>query len=96
MEIEQPAQFEWDDDKQRINLAKHRVDFADMQVLFDKRPIMTVDSPRGEEMRYVTTGEIDGLFYTVVWMYRDGVVRFISARRARDAEQRSYHALHGG
>ena len=88
--------FEWDDDKQRSNLAKHQVDFTYVRALFDGRPIMTVDSPRRDESRYASTGEVDGRFYTVVWTLRGDTIRLISARRARDAEQRAYRSFHGG
>ncbi|MDP9469848.1 MAG: BrnT family toxin [Chloroflexota bacterium] len=88
--------FEWDDAKRQANLAKHRVDFVDVQELFDGRPVFTAVSQHPDEQRFVTTGILDGRFYTVVWTWRGDSIRLISARRARDAEQRHYRALHGG
>ncbi|MDP9354285.1 MAG: BrnT family toxin [Chloroflexota bacterium] len=44
----------------------------------------------------MTTGELDGRFSTVVWTWRGEVIRLISARRARDAEQRAHRSLHSG
>jgi hypothetical protein len=35
-------------------------------MLFDGRPLAHVKSPRGDELRYKSTGELDGVFYTVV------------------------------
>jgi uncharacterized DUF497 family protein len=29
-----PAEFEWDDDKSRVNLDKHRIDFDDASEIF--------------------------------------------------------------
>lgn len=87
--------FVWDEDKHRANLAKHRIDFVDMQALFDGRPDYTSESPRFGETRFATTGELDGQFYTVIWTWRGDVVRLISARRARDGEERAYRAAHG-
>lgn len=89
-------QFERDEGKRQINLAKHEIDFLLMRQLFDGRPIYTVLSRRGEEDRYVSTGIIDGRFYTVVWTWRTDAIRLISARRSRDGEKRAYRALHGG
>ncbi len=88
--------FEWDDAKRQANLAKHRVDFVDVQELLDGRPVFTAVSQHPDEQRFVTTGILDGRFYTVIWTWRGDNIRLISARRARDAEQRHYRALHGG
>jgi uncharacterized DUF497 family protein len=88
-------EFEWDEEKRRANLAKHGVDFLRARALFDGRTVLVVSSRRSEEERFATTGEIDGRCYTVIWTMRDGVIRLISARRARDGEQRAYRAVHG-
>ncbi len=89
-------EFEWDEAKRRGNLAKHGVDFVDMEVFFDGRPVITGVSRYPDEPRLVTTGVLDGRFYTVVWTRRGEAIRLISARRARDAEQRAYRSLYGG
>lgn len=88
--------FEWDEAKREANIVKHEIDFIDVQPLFDGRPIFTAVSRRGEEDRLVSTGIIEGRFYTVVWTWRGEHIRLISARRSRDGEQRAYRALHGG
>lgn len=88
-------EFEWDEAKRQSNLAKHGLDFLRARTLFDGRPVHTVMSPRFEEERFATTSEIDGRFYTVIWMWRGDVIRRISARRARDGEERAYRMLHG-
>lgn len=85
--------FEWDDDKQHSNLARHRIDFFDMRALFDGRPLLTTDSPYPDEERFLSTGEIDGRTYTIVWTWRGETIRLISAWRARDAEDRDYRAF---
>lgn len=88
--------FEWDDDKHRSNLAKHGVDFVDVQVLFDGRPLFTERNRRFGEERSVSTGIIDDRFYTVVWTERGNDIRVIYARRARHGEQRAYRAVYRG
>ncbi len=50
--------------------AKHRVDFVDVQELFDGRPVFTAVSQHPDEQRFVTTGILDGQFYTIVWTWR--------------------------
>jgi len=88
-------EFEWYEAKRAQNLAKHGVDFVRVQLLFDGRPVVTAPSIRSDEERYATTGEIGDKFYTVIWTWRDGRIRLISARRARREEERSHRALHG-
>lgn len=88
--------FDWDEAKRQANLAKHRVDFVDAQAIFDGRPVVTVASRHPGEPRFLTTGNLDGRFHTVVWTQRGGTIRLISARRSRDGERRVYRAVHGG
>jgi len=87
-------EFEWDEDKRQSNIEKHDIDFVRMQLLFDGRPKINASSEHEEEPRYLTTGEIDDIFYTVVWTWREGTIRIISARRARDAEKRKYRSIY--
>jgi uncharacterized DUF497 family protein len=88
--------FEWGEAKRQSNLAKQGIDFLRAEALFDGRPVITALSKHTEEVRFVTTGEIDGQFYTVIWTRRGDAIRLISARRASGAEQRAYRSLHGG
>ena len=80
--------FEWDEDKRLSNIDKHGIDFLRMRRMFD------FPSDRGGEQRFATTGEIDAKLYTVIWTDRGGSIRLISARRARNAEERAYRAVH--
>jgi len=86
--------FEWDETKRQRNLARHKLDLIDADVLFDGRPEVTSTSPRGGELRFVTTGLIGDKFHTLVWTARGNAIRLISFRRARDAEERNYRARH--
>jgi uncharacterized DUF497 family protein len=88
-------EFEWDEDKRLRNIDKHDLDFLRVRLLFDGRPVFTARSKHLDEERWVTTGLVDGRFYTIIWTPRGDSIRFISARRARDAEERAYRALHG-
>ena len=87
--------FEWDEDKRLANIAKHGIDFARARMIFDGRPIFEEPSPYAEERRFLTTAILDEVYVTAVWTLRRGAIRFISVRRARDAEKRSYSSLHG-
>jgi len=88
--------FEWDEAKRGKVLFERGIDFVSLApALFDGRPVMTVQSPRADEERFVTIGAVEGRFFAVVWMWRNEAIRLISARRARDGEERYYHALFG-
>jgi uncharacterized DUF497 family protein len=84
------TQFEWDENKRQQNLAKHGVDFLRAALVFDGRPAVMLYSPRAGEDRWQTTAAIEGRLITVIWTWRDERCRIISARRARDGEERAY------
>lgn len=86
------AIFEWDEQKRRSNIEKHGLDFITAAEIFDGRPIVTVQSTSLEEERFLTVGNVNNRFMTVVWTWRGDVIRLISARSARDQEVRQYHA----
>lgn len=89
-------EFEWDEAKRLSNIRKHGIDFEQARLLFDGRSILTVRSSFSVEERFLTTAELDGNFITVVWTQRAGSIRLISARSARNAEERAYRSLYGG
>lgn len=90
-------EFEWDEDKRRINIIKHEIDFEDAIDVFDGRP--AVESP-GEsifEERCLTTAVLDDdRWITVIWTRRSEKTRITSARRSRDAEKRAHGELYDG
>ena len=83
--------FEWDEAKRQANLAKHGIDFADVEPLFDGPTVTTLDQrfDYGEE-RFVTFGLLNGLVLTVVHTETDTVIRLISARKAAKNEEKNY------
>ncbi|MGD0960596.1 MAG: BrnT family toxin [Methylomonas sp.] len=87
--------FEWDKTKRLKNIEKHGIDFLELDVLFDGRPIFTAFSSRDEEERFASVGLIGNSFVTVIWTLRGQKIRFISARRSRDEEKRKYCQLFG-
>ena len=83
--------FEWDEAKRQANLAKHGIDFADVEPLFDEPTVTTLDErfDYGEE-RFVTFGLLNGMVLTVVHTETDTVIRLISARKAAKNEEKNY------
>jgi uncharacterized DUF497 family protein len=89
--------FDWDEAKNRQNLAKHGIDF-EMAALVFEDPYVLSDPDRvvDDEERWQTIGTIGVLIVLVahLWWDEDGeeVIRLISARRASSAERKSYEA----
>ena len=87
--------FEWDEDKNRRNLAKHKISFVTASSVFDDPQMLSVRDRvvEGEE-RWQTVGMVSGAVLLVAHTYRneadDEVVRLISARKAIPRERRAY------
>ena len=81
--------FEWDERKRQTNIEKHGLDFIWARQLFDGRPRFDLASPRGNEHRILSIGEIDQVLIAMVWTPRgEDTVRIISVRRAHHEEER--------
>ena len=83
---------EWNGAKNRRNIRKHGIDFADVEEIFN-HPLLTQLDDRYDygEPRWVSIGQLQALIAVVVHTERDeGVVRIISARKATRHEVRHY------
>ena len=87
--------LEWDDDKNRRNLGKHKISFEVARFIFDD-PYARSSPDRivnGEE-RWQTLGMAGGVIVLVAHTYWEErgelVIRIISARKATPAERRAY------
>ena len=87
--------FEWDDNKEKINIAKHGIDFSTAAHVFqDENRIEFFDEAHSEyEDRYITIGQINGVTIIVMVVYteRENAIRLISARKATKLERRMYY-----
>ena len=88
----QDDEFEWDDDKARINLADRGIDFMDVRPIFgDLEAIDEIDDREdyGEE-RTLRLGLVNGRVLAVCYTERGDRIRIISARKAEKREQVRY------
>lgn len=87
--------FEWDENKNRINKSKHGIDFEEaVTVFYDEMAIVIGNTEHsGEEDRFLILGfsHLANLL-VVCHCYRasDTVVRIISARKATASEAKQY------
>ena len=87
--------FEWDEKKERRNIAKHGIDFETAARVFaDENRLEFYDSAHSdEEDRYITIGMIGNVAYVVMVVFTDRgeAIRLISARKATKEERRLYY-----
>ena len=86
--------FEWDDDKHRDNVRKHKVSFYEATTVFSSFPLLTENDHlhSQDEQRYKTTGySRKGRLLVVIHTDRGNVTRIISARKANKLEEGKYH-----
>ena len=83
--------FEWDENKRLINLQRHGIDFADVDLVFESETATTVDERIDYgETRYLTYGYLRGEIVTIVHTETDEAIRVISFRKATRYEQTEY------
>ncbi len=86
--------IEFDPDKAKANLRKHRVSFADAELVLYDPNALTFDDPDAEsEHRFITLG-MDALSRVLVVVHsaRGKKIRLISARKASPGEVETYYA----
>ena len=84
--------FEWDDEKNRVNIEKHGISFESARFVFaDENHVILYDDIHSvNEERYIAIGMVDKILY-VVHTIRNERIRIISARSATEAERRIYY-----
>jgi uncharacterized DUF497 family protein len=84
--------FEWDEDKNRANIQKHKIDFADIPAIFNGPMLVELDEREdyGEE-RWIGIGFLRDIVVVVVFTERrQDTIRIISARKASKHERKRY------
>lgn len=88
--------FEWDEEKNRKNLAKHKVSFETAKLVFeDPRAVSLLERIEEGEERWHTVGMAGGVVILLVVHTHRGqggeeVTRIISARKATPRERKIY------
>lgn len=84
-------EFEWDENKRRSNLQKHKIDFLKACRIFDSSTVDYQDLryDYGED-RFIAIGKAESQILTVTYTYRGETIRLIGARKATKDERRIY------
>lgn len=80
-------EFEFDGPKSRLNKAKHGIDFAEAQALWNDPELLEIPLLLEDEPRALVVGRIGEKHWSAIVTYRQARVRIISVRRSRDRER---------
>ena len=88
-------EYVWDPNKDKINQVKHGISFSEARKLWRGDYLQRQTYPGNDTVRYVTVGMIDGVCWVAITTPRDGKIRIISVRRAREKEREVYESVYG-
>lgn len=83
--------FTWDENKRKINLQRHQLDFADAEKVFLSNTD-TLEDPRFDygEQRWLTIGLLDLTVIVIAHTETGDTIHVISMRKAEKSEQIIY------
>jgi uncharacterized DUF497 family protein len=90
--------FDWDNNKNQSNIAKHGISFEEAIAIFDDPNILNYEDTRFNygETRFVSIGQIilvtqeKTVIIVVIHTQRNQTIRLISARKANERERKCY------
>ena len=84
--------YEWDEQKNRLNIRRHGIDFLDVPSMFQHLMVTFLDqrADYGED-RWIGIGVLKTVIAVIVFTEpKEDTVRIISARKAKKHEERIY------
>ena len=84
--------YKWDEEKNRLNIRNHGIDFTDVPSMFQHPMVMFLDQRKdyGEE-RWIGIGILKTILAVVVFVEPDDeTIRIISTRKATKHEEQIY------
>ena len=90
--------FEWDEEKAKANLKKHKVGFDEAATVFTEPYSITIHDPdhSADKQRYIDIGTSDkGRVLVVVYTERGSHIRIVSCRKATSSERKLYEEANG-
>lgn len=85
--------FDWDENKNQLNIEKHKLDFEDAKELFLNGTLWKTEDKRAEykEARFVGFGYVKNRLMNIVYTKRTpDIIRIISFRKANQREVKMY------
>ena len=85
------TQFEWDEEKNRINIEKHSISFDLARLIFRNSHLCKVDNRHDYgETRWQAIGSVSDIILHVTYTERGTRIRLISARKASKKERSAF------
>ena len=94
--------FEWDPEKNEINIRKHKISFEEASTVFYDEEAIVFDDPDHSdesEERFIIMGvsnKANMLMVCHCYRNRDRIIRIISARKATKSEEKDYIEIRKG
>ena len=85
--------FEWDENKRKYNLEKHKIDFIDAVAIFDDIDRIEYEDIKKGETRNQTIGKVNDIVLFLMYTLRGKKKRIISVRRASKNERKAYNEV---
>jgi uncharacterized protein len=85
--------FEWDEEKNAVNIKTHGIDFLDAALIFENPTLEAIDdSEEHGELRWIAFGISGETVLQVVYTWRgEDVIRIISAWKANRHDTEKYY-----
>jgi len=85
-------EFEFDENKSKVNKDKHGIDFIEAQELWNDPDRFEIPTKYLDEPRYVLIAMINNQHWSAVFTLRNEKIRLISVRRSRKNEEEIYES----
>lgn len=83
--------YEWDENKNQLNIKKHTLNFEDSKEVLQNAHLLIEDIRYNYgESRYIAVGYLRKRLVIIVYTKRKDVYRIISMRKANEREQANY------
>lgn len=88
--------FEWKEEKRRRNIKERGVDFLDAALIFESPIIEAIDERKDYgEVRMRALGHVGDDYFVVVYTWREGNRRIISAWKVNEDGRKRYQEILG-
>ena len=85
-------EYEFDEQKSKVNKAKHGIDFVEAQTLWEDIDLLEIPARTEDESRTMVIGKIGEKHWSAIVTYRHERIRLISVRRSRKEERELYES----
>ncbi|MFO7657789.1 MAG: BrnT family toxin [Bacteroidales bacterium] len=86
-------QFEFDENKSKINRKKHGIDFIEAQKLWEDPERIEIEARLTDEPGYLLLAVLNDVCWSAIFTIRGENIRIISVRKSRDNEKEIYFSI---